>query len=133
MKTLTLVYFILMFMWGLCFFLVGYQHISQHENVHQAIFLNYGLESNITINDPLTILLSSVGGYTVPIIPEGANYSDFCGEICESLHSQNEIVGYNTVSVMLIIFTATGLIMLCFYFLIGYIESYLNRERYELP
>jgi hypothetical protein len=91
-----------------CFLVLGwgFNLISTevHEQAHVAIFNNYNISSNVTIN------WWTGGGYTTP---NREQYRSYCGDSCKMAHSLNEIIGYN---INTFIFA-----MMCTAFIIGLI------------
>ena len=75
-----------------------------HEQAHVAIFSNYNISSNYTIN------WFTGKGYT---FPNPNQYILYCGDSCKMTQSLNEIVGYN-----INMFT---LAMICTAFILGLI------------
>ena len=84
---------------------------QQHELVHQAIFESYNISSEIKIiYNPLKLIDSQIAGYTI------AKNVSLCNETCRMLTLQNEIVGYNILSIeSLMVFIV--FLLLIFYFM----------------
>lgn len=81
-------FLILIFSLFLILFYIG----NAHEDVHISIFHNYGIDSQ--------------KGYYLKIFPsktivDSSEYNLKCNEKCKELHTWNEIIGYNVISLIL--------------------------------
>lgn len=128
MRPSTFFFWVMMITLTITYFGVEYAHTLQHEAVHKAIFKNYGLDSKIVINNPIKATITGTGGYTRPDISEGQNYSDYCTESCEVLHSQNEIISYNVGTLFLLFYLFMIVMVLCTSTILSYLEKFINRE-----
>jgi hypothetical protein len=72
--------------------------VRSHEKIHQVIFENYGIESNVKYNWNIFSGKDWVG-MTIPI-----NSSSNCTELCVLAQEQNEIVGYYSTIIVSLIF-----------------------------
>lgn len=79
---------------------VGALYISNHETIHQDIFDNYNIKSNISIN------YFTLSGETRP-----ESY-DKCTELCFYEHFLNELVGYYLVVIIYFVTILTLIIFL---------------------
>jgi len=68
--------------WGFIIF-----STQAHEDVHVAIFDNYNISSNVTVNK------LTGQGFTYP---NSTQYHLYCNDYCKFANSLNEIIGYNT-------------------------------------
>jgi len=67
---------------GILIWSVGAGFITYHETIHKSIFTHYNIDSNISIN------YFKLSGTTTP-----SSYKD-CTDICLSMHTWNDIIGY---------------------------------------
>lgn len=79
-------------------------NVEAHEQAHVAIFSNYNISSNYTMD------WFTGEGYT---FPNHDQYVLYCGDSCKTAQSLNEIIGYNVNT-----FT---LAMICTAFILGLI------------
>jgi hypothetical protein len=98
---------------GVVVYFVSLGFVIQHENVHKAIYDNYGIDSEVHIN------YLTMSGYTITY--DG----DKCTGDCEMLHSYNEIVSYNVDSIMF------GIYGVGFIFLLVTLFIYLEFRAYN--
>jgi len=87
-----------------CSYLMNLLNTISHEDIHQKIFDDYNIPSNITIN------YWTGSGYT------DAHYNtSACNEMCHYQHNMNEIVGYPMTFLINTIFLALILILAIIY------------------
>ena len=95
------------------FVLIQHSVTKAHEKVHQNIFEDYGIESNITV---YWFGKDGYAGFTTPLNQTLAKQK--CKESCNALHTQNDIASYNMIGVYQTLFIICLLILL-----ISYINS----------
>jgi len=78
-----------------------------HENVHQMIFKDYGINSTIIYGPPF-----GLGAKTVPV---AGSKSCATHEMCNLAHSINEAVGYSLYPFVLMFWSGMFLMMILFY------------------
>lgn len=91
--------------------LVDYSHTWAHEKVHQTIYEEYGIDSEIHINNPINSMATGIAGYTEVT----SDNAEDCDWLCRSLHLENEIYGYNIGSIILAMFTCMMILILISY------------------
>jgi len=103
-------------------FLSGiFLNIISHEQAHQAIFTSYGIDSSIHYR----------GAY-FQVSPENMTYaSKMCNETCLMLHSQNEIVGYNTQGLFVLI--GAGLLFIILLIELGQNDMHEKQNKSKIP
>jgi len=90
-KHLIPIYVVMMFILIATYLVVNYDLINQHEEVHKAIFNNYGCNN-------ITLVATPFSGYTTCHGNHNSSESE------EVMHSFNEVVTYNIGSLIDIIF-----------------------------
>jgi hypothetical protein len=66
----------------------GIMSLNVHEEIHKQIFRNYDVSSTIQLN------YLTLTGVTTPNMTQ---YNKYCNESCNNLNVENEIIGYNTI------------------------------------
>lgn len=89
-----------LFLIGLLIWSVGASYVTYHETIHQNIFNHYDIKSNISIN------YFKLSGTTIP-----SSYDNYT-EICLSMHTWNDIIGYNLAVFIYFIIILTFIILL---------------------
>ena len=79
-------------LWLAIIFLFIYSHAWTHEEIHMMIYKDYNVSAHVVYYAPW-----DSGDATAATIANGAEAKANCNETCNLLHTQNEIVGYNTV------------------------------------
>ena len=80
---------LLLFIFAILFYFVGANYITMHESIHYTIYDRYDLESNVSID------MKTLSGEV--IIGNRTEYSEKCNDACKQLHAFNDIIGYNTM------------------------------------
>lgn len=83
----------------ICWGLANYNFIFVHEKIHQQIFLNYGIGSDVVyyFNPSTFNFMNLVKGRLADTVPDTV---EGCNETCNSLHTLNEIEGYHSGAAM---------------------------------
>lgn len=78
-------------------FAVNFGYLLQHESAHIAIYEDYGIESKMhyTFNPGVPAYVQATNA---------THYFRNCNETCRMLQTQNEIVGYNVITLVGTIF-----------------------------
>jgi hypothetical protein len=110
----------------ICFLITGwgFNLISTevHEQAHVAIFKNYNISSNFTIN------WWTGSGATYP---DTKTYYLYCDDSCKMAHSLNEIIGYN-INTLIFAIMCTAFIVGLIMIMIINMKSLEDRdEKYE--
>lgn len=90
-KHLVPIYILMMFILIALYLVVNYNMINQHEEVHRAIFSNYGCNN-------ISMVITPFSGYTICYDNHSLSESE------ETMHSFNEVVTYNNSSLIDIVF-----------------------------
>lgn len=98
MRYITKVKIIFVFLIIVGIVMIEYQDVKKHEIIHQGIFDDYGIESEIHMNTDLKKLWAGELAYTSASV---SDYYTNCNDFCIMQQNLNEIINYNADTQMI--------------------------------